>query len=97
MPDSGAADRLGSTVPYQYYSRKVVDVAKDPGIIAHAILESDQTTDGFVEFTLPLEYRDLERKPKYVVVSACASSLGDYFTGGVGSVLHVDEFEFLYE
>lgn len=76
---------------------KFVDVAKDPGIIAHAILESDQTTDGFVEFTLPLEYRDLERKPKYVVVSACASSLGDYFTGGVGSVLHVDEFEFLYE
>ena len=34
--------------------------------------------------------------PKYVVISACASSLGDYFTGGVGSVLYVDEFEFIY-
>lgn len=76
---------------------KFVDVAGDPAIIAHAVLESDETTDGFVEFTLPLEYRNLERKPKYVVVSACASSLGDYFTGGVGSVLHVDEFEFVYE
>lgn len=76
---------------------KFVDVAGDPAIIAHAVLESDEPTDGFVEFTLPLEYRDLERKPTYVVVSACASSLGDYFTGGVGSVLHVDEFEFLYE
>ena len=74
-----------------------VDVAGDPAIIAHGILESDEATDGFVEFTIPLEYRNLERKPKYVVVSACASSLGDYFTGGVGSVLHVDEFEFLYD
>ena len=76
---------------------KFVDVAGDPAIIAHGILESDEATDGFVEFTIPLEYRNLERKPKYVVVSACASSLGDYFTGGVGSVLHVDEFEFLYD
>lgn len=74
-----------------------VDIAGDPAIIAHAVLETDETTDGFVEFTLPLEYRNLERKPRYVVISACASYLGDYFTGGVGSVMHVDEFEFIYE
>lgn len=73
-----------------------VDIATDPHIIAHAVLESDQPTDGFVEFNLPLEYRDLERKPKYVVVACCASYLGDYFTGGEGSVMHVDEFEFVY-
>ena len=29
--------------------------------------------------------------------SACASYLGDYFTGGVGSLLYVDEFEFVYD
>lgn len=74
-----------------------VDIAGDPAIIAHAVLESGDTTDGFIEFTLPLEYRDLERKPTYVVISACASYLGDYFTGGVGSLLYVDEFEFIYD
>lgn len=75
---------------------KFVDIASDPHIIAHAVLESDQPTDGFVEFDLPLEYRDFERKPKYVVVACCASYLGDYFTGGEGSLMHVDEFEFVY-
>lgn len=73
-----------------------VDIDSDPHIIAHAVMETDQTTDGFVEFNLPLEYRDLERKPKYVVVACCASYLGDYFTGGEGSLMHVDEFEFVY-
>ena len=73
-----------------------VDVAADPHIIAHAVMESDVSTDGFQEFMLPLEYRDLERKPKYVVVACCASYLGDYFTGGEGSLMHVDEFEFIY-
>ena len=76
---------------------KFVDIAGDPAIIAHAVMETDIKTDGFVEFTMPLEYRDLERKPTYVVISACASYLGDYFTGGVGSTLYVDEFEFIYE
>ena len=75
---------------------RFVDVATDPGIIAHAVMESDQVTDGFEEFILPLEYRDMERKPKYVVVACCASYLGDYFTGGEGSLMHVDEFEFVY-
>lgn len=75
---------------------KFVDVATDPGIIAHAVMESDRPTEGFEEFILPLEYRDMERKPKYVVVACCASYLGDYFTGGEGSLMHVDEFEFVY-
>ncbi len=73
-----------------------VDVASDPHIIAHAVMESDKATDGFEEFNLELEYRDLERKPKYVVVACCASYLGDYFTGGEGSLMFVDEFEFVY-
>lgn len=75
-----------------------VDVDKDPGIIAYARFESDENTGGkYREFTLPLEYRDKTRKPKYVVIACAASYLGDYFTGGVGSTMYVDEFEFVYE
>lgn len=66
-------------------------------IIASAKLESDQATDGYQEFRLDLDYRDTTRKPTYIVISACASYLGDYFTGGVGSELLVDEFELIYE
>lgn len=73
-----------------------VDTANDPGIIAFAKMETDKATDGYVEFNLPLEYRN-SRTPKYVVIAACASYMGDYFTGGVGSLMYVDEFEFVYE
>ena len=73
-----------------------VDIEKDEHIIAHALLETDVPTDGYEPFELELVYRDKTRTPKYVVISACASYLGDYFTGGVGSLMYVDEFEFVY-
>lgn len=75
-----------------------VDVENDGHIIAYGVLETDMSTDGeYKEFTIDLEYRTKNRRPNYVVISACASYLGDYFTGGVGSTLYVDEFEFVYE
>ena len=73
-----------------------VDVEKDPAIIAFGRFETGEATEGYEEFAIDLEYRDMTRTPKYVVISACASRLGDYFTGAVGSVLYVDEFEFVY-
>lgn len=74
-----------------------VDLENDRHIIAHAIMESDKATDGFEPFELKLEYRDASRKPRYCVVCCAASYMGDYFSGGVGSLLYVDEFEFVYE
>ncbi|MCF0177015.1 MAG: PCMD domain-containing protein [Bacteroidales bacterium] len=73
-----------------------VDVAGDPHIIAYGKLETDEASSEYQKFTIPLEYRDRTRKPTYVVISCCSSYLGDYFTGAVGSVLYVDEFEFTY-
>ena len=35
--------------------------------------------------------------PKYVVAVACSSLYGDYFTGGIGSVLYLDQFELIYD
>lgn len=75
-----------------------VDFDDDPAIIAYGKMQSDEDTGGeYREFTLPLEYRDKTRRPKYVVIACAASYLGDYFTGGVGSLMYVDEFEFVYE
>lgn len=78
-------------------SQTFVDVTNNPGIIAYGSLESDVTMDEYDDFTIRLEYRDLTRTPKYVVIVAAASKYGDYFTGGVGSVLYVDEFSFVYD
>ena len=74
-----------------------VDLENDPDIIATAKYTSDVTTDGYVEFCLPIEYRNFTDEPTYVIVTACASYLGDYFTGGEGSTLYVDEFSFEYD
>ena len=74
-----------------------VDYDNDPGIIALGIIESDVDTQGeYVEFECVLQYRNA-RKPKYVVLVACSSLYGDYFTGGKGSMMHVDEWEFIYK
>ena len=74
-----------------------MDLDNDSGIIALGQLNSSNTDSGYVKFTLPLVYRDATRIPKYIVIAGASSRYGDYFTGGVGSVLHLDEFELVYD
>lgn len=74
-----------------------VDVDSDPGIIALGQLNSSKTDSEYVKFTLPLVYRDNKRIPTHIVIAAASSRYGDYFTGGVGSVLLIDEFELVYD
>lgn len=79
-----------------------IDQENDPHIIGYGKLETTAATyaEGedpkYVEFTCDINYRDTERKPKYVIINCCASRYGDDFTGAVGSLLYVDEFEFVY-
>ena len=73
-----------------------MDYDNDPGIIALGQLNTTNTDSGYVRFTLPLIYRS-NRIPTYIVVAAASSRFGDYFTGGVGSVLMIDEFELVYD
>ena len=81
-----------------------VDVENDPNIIAYGKLESnvntstkDNLVNGYEPFTIKLDYRDLTRKPTMIVIVAAASKYGDYFTGGIGSTLYLDEFSFVYD
>ncbi|HIZ86130.1 MAG TPA: PCMD domain-containing protein [Candidatus Coprenecus stercoravium] len=71
---------------------------EDPAVIAYGEIEIPDNSNGeYKEFTINLEYRDLERIPTHVLVVATASKYADYFTGGVGSTMYIDEFEFLFE
>ena len=77
-------------------SNKVFLQDDDPSIIAMCDFTSNETTDGYVEFNFPLHYRD-GRTPRYVVIVGAASRLGDYFTGGKGSTLWLDELSLVYD
>ena len=69
----------------------------DSRVIAFGEIISDKTSLGdFESFELPLKYLD-EREPAYVIVVACSSAYGNFFTGAKGSMLYVDDFKFEYK
>lgn len=72
-----------------------VDIDNDPAIIGYGSMVFDRHMDAYEEFSIPIEYRN-SRTPKVVVIVAASSRYGDYFTGGSGTALYLDEFEFKY-
>ena len=69
----------------------------DESVIAYGELEDNVGTGGeYKPFTINIEYRD-SRKPSYVILVAVASKYADYFTGGVGSLMYIDEFSFGFD
>lgn len=69
----------------------------DKSIIAYAEFVSGKETTSYQEIDLKLNYRSMERTPKYMVIVATSSKYGDYFTGGEGSTLWIDDFVLEYE
>jgi hypothetical protein len=55
-----------------------------------------ESSDGWVEFTLPLEYKTTSVTPTHLVVVFTGSRFGDYFTGSTASCLLVDDIELIY-
>ena len=79
---------------------KFVDFSTaNTSIIAHNALETGSTNGKWAEFTMYLGYRknNFRKLPSYAITTGCASYRGDYFTGGEGSVLLIDEFEYVYD
>lgn len=69
----------------------------DPGVIAYAEFRSGESTADYKEITLELKYKATNRKAKYIVIVGTASKYGDFFTGGSGSTLTLDDFELLFD
>ena len=55
-----------------------------------------ESTNGWVEFTLPLQYTSTSRVPTHIIVVFTGSHFGDYFTGSTQSCLVVDDIELIY-
>lgn len=54
-------------------------------------------TTGWIEYVIPLNYRNLNAYPTHIVVSCAASMFGDYFTGYDKTKLWIDAVELIYE
>ncbi|MDY2640784.1 MAG: PCMD domain-containing protein [Mediterranea sp.] len=76
--------------------RKLLD-RKDPNMIAFGEMMQGQTISQWTTAEITYDYRSMTRTPRYIIVVASASKYGDYFTGGVGTKLWVDNFELVYE
>lgn len=64
------------------------------GELSPAQMCPTQDMTEYADFSIDLKYRDLERKPTYILIVCSSSKYGDYFVGGVGSKLLVDELSF---
>lgn len=90
-------------------SRTFVDFATDASTIAHGdlVIHNDgyilngqpkvsADTGTWIEYTIPLQYHDMDKKPTHIIISCAASQYGDYFTGCSKSKLWIDAVELIY-
>ena len=66
------------------------------GVIGVGELILTQSSNGWVEFTLPLDYRSTSKLPTHLIIVFTGSRFGDYFTGSTHSNLMIDDLELLY-
>lgn len=66
-------------------------------VVAYGKVEYGEDVPAYIPFEITLNYRSTSRVPKYILITASASKYGDYFTGGVGSVLYLDDLELIYD
>ncbi|MBO5173316.1 MAG: PCMD domain-containing protein [Bacteroidaceae bacterium] len=75
------------------------DWENDSRVIAYGSLPLDQNVHSkgaWKEVNIPLVYNNINKKPTHLLVVFSASKYGDYFHGGEGSVLYVDDFSLEY-
>lgn len=69
----------------------------DPRVIAYGQFTKGSTVNNWTSETITLDYKNTELAPTHILVVASSSKYGDFFTGGVGSTLVVDNMKLIYE
>lgn len=68
-----------------------------PYVIAYGKMQMGESVPDYIPFQFDLEYNSTQRVPNYILITASASKYGDYFTGGTGSVLYIDDLKLEYD
>lgn len=109
QPDTGIVwIALVSGTPDEYgtFVNIVTDNPKNEGmyfdkdadyVLAYGEMNINETVSEYKKFEIELEYRRTDVVPSGILIVCSASKLGDYFTGGVGSTLWVDDFALEYD
>lgn len=66
-------------------------------VIAYGKFESGKSIPQYIPFEITIDYKATNRVPRYLLIVASSSKYGDYFTGGAGSTLWLDDLELLYD
>ena len=74
------------------YNEEIMDEER---IIAYFNLMLPSTNGQWVEFDFPIQYRNY-RQPKFATIISASSYYANYYTGGTGSILWLDELDFRY-
>lgn len=70
----------------------------DSNVIAYGeqIWSSDTAGEGLIEFAINIDYKRSDVVPSFIVLTCSASQYGDYFVGGEGSAMWIDDLELVY-
>lgn len=102
MPDTGIVwiALIDSEKPFEIRTnpnnRQLFDPDGDE-VVAYGKVEWNSDVTDWSQFEITLNYKSTSRRPKYILCTASASALGDYFTGGNGSILMIDDFELMFD
>lgn len=66
-------------------------------VIAYGNFQTGTDQEQWAQFEFDIEYKATNRIPRYILIVGSASKYGDYFTGGNGSVLYLDDLQLLYD
>ena len=66
-------------------------------VVGYGKIEYGENTGTYIPFEFDINYTSTSRVPTYILCTCSASKYGDYFTGGNGAVLYVDDLELIYD
>lgn len=71
----------------------------DSNVIAYGeqVWKENTPGEGMIEFTIPLDYKQFDKAPAYILLTCSASRYGDYFVGSTSSKMWIDDLELIYE
>ncbi len=69
----------------------------DPRVIAYGSMTKGETVSAWTTETITLDYKTMDKAPTHILVVASSSKYGDFFVGGPGSTLTLDNINLIYD
>lgn len=66
-------------------------------VVAYGKMQCGENVPQYIPFDIELQYTATNRRPRYLLIVASSSKYGDFFTGGDGAVMCLDDLELLYD